>query len=291
MAVTALGYIELAVQDVASWVKYGTEVLGLMIAHQSDSRCEFRMDSEAWRISVVGADADQLSAMGLEVGGPEELSALRKALVDAGYDVRDANEALKDQRKVADLFICEDPDGLPVEIYWGRLRVTHIPFASPVGVSGFVAEDQGLGHVLLTVTDIVAARKFYQNLLGFKLSDTIGLPVPGGALVDAEFFHCNPRHHTIALFPFDIPKRLLHFMLQAKSVDDVGYALDRAQAAGTQITHSLGRHTNDEMLSFYMKSPSGAEIEFGCGALEISPGWRVIRHELASSWGHKPVNP
>ena len=103
-----------------------------------------------------------------------------------------------------------------------------------------------------------------------------------------EFFHCNPRHHTVALVPVPAAKRLHHFMLQVPTLDDVGFALERATAADVPITSSLGRHTNDHMVSFYARTPSGFEVEFGCGARTIDDAvWRIARHDKPSSWGHK----
>jgi hypothetical protein len=85
-----------------------------------------------------------------------------------------------------------------------------------------------------------------------------------------------------------MPKRLHHFMIQTPSLDAVGFALERAGAAGAPITASLGRHTNDQMVSFYSRSPAGFEVEFGYGALEVDDAtWRVTRHDKPSSWGHK----
>ncbi|MBN9634385.1 MAG: VOC family protein, partial [Actinobacteria bacterium] len=48
-----------------------------------------------------------------------------------------------------------------------------------------------------------------------------------------EFYHCNARHHTLALIPAPMPKRMHHFMLQANTLDEVGFALDRAAKAGS----------------------------------------------------------
>jgi len=105
---------------------------------------------------------------------------------------------------------------------------------------------------------------------------------------DMEFFHCNPRHHTLALIPLPLPKRLHHVMLQVPTLDAVGFALERAEAAKAPITSTLGRHTNDRMVSFYARTPAGFEVEFGFGALEVDDAtWRVTRHDKPSSWGHK----
>jgi len=44
-------------------------------------------------------------------------------------------------------------------------------------------------------------------------------------------------------------------MLEARTLDDVGYTLDRHHEAKAPISMSLGKHTNDQMASFYSRSP------------------------------------
>jgi hypothetical protein len=53
---------------------------------------------------------------------------------------------------------------------------------------------------------------------------------------------------------------------------------------------SLGRHTNDLMTSFYVRTPSGFEIEYGYGGvlIEDEASWQVDTYDAISLWGHKP---
>ncbi|MGH6996586.1 MAG: VOC family protein, partial [Phenylobacterium sp.] len=118
-------------------------------------------------------------------------------------------------------------------------------------------------------------------------SDIIRMQITAEFGMDLEFYHCNPRHHTLALVPLPVPRRLNHFMLQAESLDDVGFALDRVNAAGVPLANTLGKHTNDHMVSFYAPTPSGFEVEYGWGARDIDENWRVVRHDKTSIWGHK----
>jgi len=111
---------------------------------------------------------------------------------------------------------------------------------------------------------------------------------PPGRQITLTFLHCNPRHHTIALAPVPAPKRLNHIMLQVASLDDVGSGLDAAQAAGVRISSSLGKHSNDRMISFYMETPSGFDIEYGFGGVEIDDAtWQTTTYDSTSLWGHK----
>jgi biphenyl-2,3-diol 1,2-dioxygenase len=290
MGILGLGYIGLNVRDLAAWTAYATDVLGVMLADSRDDARRFRIDSQAWRIAVERGEQDDLGYVGLEVADADALTAVRQRLVDAKVAVRDAVDAQLDERRVTGMFICQDPDGLQVEVYYGPAQSTDIPFVSPAGVSAFTGGQQGMGHIVLAAPNIEASRHFFKDLLGFRLSDIIRMPIGPGAALDLEFYHCNPRHHSLALVPAPGPKRLHHFMLQAATLDDVGFALDRAEAAQTPVVQTLGRHTNDHMVSFYAKTPSGFDVEFGFGAQEVDAGWRVVRHDKPSSWGHKRVS-
>ena len=288
MTIGSLGYVGFSVKDPEAWCSFATEVLGLMPGEPAGAARRFRLDDLAWRISVEAGDADDIAYLGFEVAGPAELDTVRAALVDAGVVVGNGDPELLAERGVLGLVSCLDPDGLKVEIYYGPTVRTETPFVSPVMVGGFVTGEQGLGHVVLSTRDMTSARCFYQDVLGFRLSDII-LMRPGPRFsFDMEFFHCNPRHHTLALIPVPMPKRLHHIMIQVPTLDAVGFALERAEAAGTPITATLGKHTNDHMISFYARTPANFEVEFGYGAIDVDDAtWRVSRHDKPSSWGHK----
>lgn len=288
MSIERLGYIGLEVSDPSAWDAYATSVLGLMRSDAPSGAPRYRADDQAWRIALEPGPRDDLAYVGFETAGPEALAALAARLEAAGVAVTAASPELLDERGVVDLFTCEDPEGLRIEAFFGPTERNHQPFRSPAGVSGFVTGDQGLGHVVLATDRIAELRRFYRDLLQFRLSDTIRLPTRAGPPMELEFYRCNPRHHTVALVPAAGPRRLHHFMLQAQTLDDVGFALDRHAAAGAVITESLGRHTNDHMVSFYARTPSGFSVEFGYGAREVDEAqWRVVRHEKTSSWGHR----
>jgi 2,3-dihydroxybiphenyl 1,2-dioxygenase len=288
MSIESLGYLGLKVKDPDAWSVFAADVLGMMPAEAAAGAARFRLDEQAWRIALETGEADDVAYLGFEVAGPAELDSVARRLAEGGVAVGNGDPALLAERGVLGLVTCQDPDGLPVEIYYGATLRTETPFASPAGVASFVTGRQGLGHVVISTRDIAAARHFYQDLLGFRLSDTIRMRMGASSSFELEFYHCNPRHHTLALLPVPTPKRLHHFMLQVPTLDAVGFALERAQAAGTPIALTLGRHTNDRMVSFYARTPSGFEVEFGFGALEVDDAtWRVTRHDKPSSWGHK----
>ncbi|MEY2973194.1 MAG: hypothetical protein RI886_971, partial [Pseudomonadota bacterium] len=88
------------------------------------------------------------------------------------------------------------------------------------------------------------------------------------------------------------PSGLIHTMVEVQKVDEVGYALDRALKKDIHISSTMGRHVNDGMLSFYMQTPSGFDLEYGCEG--IQPDWdnfEITHSAVPSHWGHKFTPP
>ena len=287
-AVRALAYVGFAVEEPDAWFEFAINVMGLMPSADKDGPRRLRVDHRAWRIAVTEGSANDIVFAGFEVSGESELSAMQAHLSAMGINVTEDDGTLARDRGVTRLIRCTDPTGIEVELFYGAMDRFDQPFVSPQAVSGFVTGDQGLGHIVLGSEDVEAMRNFYTAGLGFLRSDLIRMPFGPMGVRDLEFYHCNPRHHTLALVPFARPRRIFHFMLQASSFDDVGFALDRFLNADAKITATLGRHTNDHMISFYAETPCGIEVEYGFGARTIDDStWTEALHDKPSIWGHK----
>jgi 2,3-dihydroxybiphenyl 1,2-dioxygenase len=286
-AVTQLGYLGFEVKDLDAWRKVTTEVLGLVVASEgTDGSFSLRMDSYAQRFFVTPGDGNDLSVVGWQADGPAELAALSTKLEAAGITVTAGTAEEAAARNVAGLIKFTDPGGVPSEIFYGPEKAA-TPFESPVVTSGFIADDMGLGHAVLTARTQAESVEFYEKVLGFRLSDKIVCEIQGYK-VDIAFMHANRRHHSIA-FGDQQRKRIHHFMLEARELEDVGKCYDRAIRAGLRIVQTLGRHPNDRMLSFYAKTPSGFEFEFGWGGREIDDAtWETTTYDRVSDWGHHP---
>ena len=151
----------------------------------------------------------------------------------------------------------------------------------------------GLGHVVLPVTDDAAALRFYTDVLGFRLRDSMrmapelfGQPPAADPLL-MRFLGCNPRHHSLALAPFPAGPGIVHLMIEVATLDDVGRALDRCARRGAPVSATLGRHANDLMVSFYARTPGGFDIEYG------TDGQLVDDADLGEPGDHRdqPVGP
>ncbi|MFE3285799.1 VOC family protein, partial [Streptomyces sp. NPDC059233] len=269
MDIRALGYLRIETADLAAWRGYVLDVLGMTEAQGStDAQLNVRIDDRIHRFQFVAGAQDRLLAAGFEVANAKALAEAAAELEAAGYAVKPGDATTLADRRVQGLVHCEDPSGNPLELYWGQAQ-DHTPLASPYG-NRFVTGELGLGHVVLPAPDTETTLDFYENLLGFQLRDSMKLPpvaVPTGAPgKDFHWMHFlspNRRHHSLGLYPGALPPGIVHFMVELERLDDVGYCLDRMNAAGIPIASTLGRHSNDHMVSFYAQAPGGFQVEYG----------------------------
>jgi 3,4-dihydroxy-9,10-secoandrosta-1,3,5(10)-triene-9,17-dione 4,5-dioxygenase len=189
------------------------------------------------------------------------------------------------------LIVFADPSGNVLEVFHGA-ALEHRRVVSPYG-HRFVTGEQGLGHIVLSTQDDDAALRFYRDVLGFRLRDSMRLPPQlVGRLADGppawlRFFGCNPRHHSLAFLPLPTPSGIVHLMIEVAETDDVGLCLDRALRRKVPMSATLGRHVNDLMLSFYMKTPGGFDVEFGTEGRQVDDASWIARESTAVSlWGH-----
>lgn len=280
MDIRGLGYIGVDVADVDAWRRYAA-TLGTMVVPNGDGFA-MRIDDRPFRVIVARSDDRQgLAFAGWELADAAAVDAAATDLERGGHRVRRASQAECDHRRVRGFVEVQDPGGFVLELFHGPI-LDHEPFVSPTGGSGFVTGRQGLGHIVLGTPAPGESERFYTDVLGFRVSDYWS---PGDD--DVVFLRCNPRHHSLALVPAPEPV-LYHFMIEASTLDDVGYALDRHADQGIPISMTLGKHTNDRMVSFYSRSPSGFDVEFGTGGLLVDDDtWTVAEITAPSFWGHR----
>lgn len=292
MCIRSLAYMRIGATDMAAWREYGLKILGMIEGKGVDAESLYlRMDDFPARLVIVPNDTDRLLVSGWETANAAELQDIRDRLSAAGVPFKEGTaEQLKD-RRVVEMIAFEDTSGNSLEVFHGA-ALEHRRIVSPYG-HRFVTGEQGLGHVVLTTDDDDASLRFYRDVLGFKLRDSMRLPPQMvGRPADGDpawlrFLGCNPRHHSLAFLPLPNPTGIVHLMLEVENSDDVGLCLDRALRKKVKMSATLGRHVNDEMLSFYMKTPGGFDIEFGCEGLEVEDeNWIARESTAVSLWGH-----
>jgi len=256
-----------------------------------DAQTQFyKMDYHPYRLFVQHSAYDGLAVCGWETNNQKGLDEVAAALTEANVHFEWADQALIAQRRVQNLLSFTDPAGNQHEAYWGVVS-DFKAFNSPQGVPGFVTADQGLGHVVLPAPNFSETAQFFTEILGFGLSDLMKLRFtsdPEEPIKRLWFMHCNRRHHSLGLLEIPHPAGCIHVMTEVNAIDEVGRCNDRRIAADIKLSGTLGRHANDHMVSFYMQSPAGFDIEYGAEGRTVDDWSRyeVFESTVPSFWGH-----
>ena len=288
----SLGYITISTNDVDRWRQFAFGVLGFAEGKGPDlSALYLRTDERAARLIVVPGETDRVLAVGWEVRDHPALQRVKAALDGAGVPFKQLSVDEAETRRVEEVITFEDPAGTAVEVFHSAV-LDHSPVITPFGAR-FVTGDQGMGHVVVPATDPDALFGFYADVLGFRSRGAFRVPLPKEfGPVRVRFLGINERHHSLAIVPAAHQRdpRLVHIMVEVDTLDAVGQALDRVNAGGFQLSSTLGRHTNDKMVSFYVRAPGDWDIEFGTDGMRVDETYYTAEEITADSyWGHQWV--
>ena len=234
-------------------------------------------------------DDEECAYAGWELPGEEDFD-------EAGRDTCSARASRCDRaptrsaatRGVADVAQFDDPFGNHHEFFYGaddrRVRRSRRPTAG----SGFVTDGVGLGHALYVVPSCSDALDFFGRVMGFRVTDKFSWG-PNGAV----FMRSTPRHHSLAYIDLPIPggPGLNHFMIEAKTLEDVGRAYDRAMDATVQH-RQLARPAQQRSDAVVLRqSPVGLQRR---ARLEGPDGrranWTVRTYTgRGEMWGHRGI--
>jgi catechol 2,3-dioxygenase-like lactoylglutathione lyase family enzyme len=140
-----------------------------------------------------------------------------------------------------------------------------------------------LGHVVIGSPDFEASQRFFEQGIGFKVSDqVVGL---------AAFMRCSTDHHNLLIQPSPVAF-LHHTSWQVGDVDEVGRGASRMlEGHPERHTWGLGRHFIGSNFFWYLRDPAGNFSEYYSDMDAITddqlwkPGtWEPSLHALYA-WG------
>lgn len=296
MEIKALGYVGIESTNPENWLDYATNVVGMMIAPSMPEDDIFlKMDEYSWRIRIFNGPVDRLAIAGWELSCKTDFDQALQELKAFGIPFEQGSDDECASRRVKEFVRLTDPAGGTLELFYS-MQLDYFRLQSAVGVSSFVTGyhgDMGLGHYVIPTSNFKETYEFYTKILGFGETDYMhfhfsGEPNdPGQGL---HFLHVNnPRHHSLAIFDDPNPPAhgCVHLMFEVENINEVGYFIDRCKANEVAIVSSLGRHTNDLMLSVYAASPAGFAIEYGCDGVQLDwDNYKPTESSVPSLWGH-----
>ena len=288
MKIKAMGYLGFESPTADAWETFGPEVFGMGLGERGkDGAVRLRMDDRHHRVAIHPGKTDRLAYIGWELRDNMAFATAVEELRAAGLEPQLGNPEERHERGVQAFARVHDPAGYAHEVFFGA-SFTPGSFLPGKAMQGFVAGTEGVGHVVVVVPQMTKELEhFATGILG--LTPFAGAPSEmverGGP--DAHFYRCNRRTHCFAYIGIPGLQGVQHMCIEANALDDVGIAYDLVQERELQVTLSLGRHQMDSLVSFYMRSPSGFDIEFGAGGERL--GYDFVQRDPSNSelWGHK----
>ncbi len=236
---------------------------------------------------VLGYDAEELSQGQWRLRGKErELLVSQGAKAGLGFAafcVEDATRlgALRADIEAKGAEICASPSPLlgdeafAVEDPDGNTLVFGPPREARAGADALPGR---LQHFVVTSAAIRPMMAFYQDVLGFVLSDVVE-GEDGDGDPAAVFYRSDPEHHSFAIFRADHPG-FDHHAYESNCWNDIRDWADHLSALRVPMFWGPGRHGPGDNLFVMFRDADG-------NALEISAELELMPYDMAHrEWPH-----
>ena len=275
VSVIDLQYVALAVPDFDAERSFFGGTWGLQEVAEQEGKVYFAAVGSSYPYVIrLRQDAEKKTDLiGFTASSPADVNALyAQALALGAKSIAAPGPAQSPGGGYAARFF--DIDGHALEVICGsqprQARKLEPGEAIPAGLS----------HIVLHSPDVPKLAKFYEDALGFRLSDWI-----------AEFMvfiRCNQAHHRVAIMRG--PAALNHIAFSVNSIDDLMRGLGRLTRDGVKLQWGPGRHTaGDNTFSYYI-TPNNIAVEYTSDLEDVDEATWVPRTypmspQITDRWG------
>jgi catechol-2,3-dioxygenase len=232
----------LASSDLDRQVEYYQSVIGLGVVHRDSRRVCLGNDSDQLTMVLERAADDHLGAIAFELAPNSEFGELQRSLSDLGIRSEIRSDSLPGVPKTLTF---NDPDGHRIELF------SEWQFCKPIEPIRGLAVNK-LGHVALRAPDPQASAQFFQDVLGFRVSDRIE--------ENFVFMRCGFEHHSMN-FARGVDGRLHHLAFELRDASHMHQACDLLGRRGIPILWGPVRHGPGHNVAVYHRNPDGYLIE------------------------------
>src|SRR5258707_2800115 len=162
--VTKIGYAGFNTTHMEAMLAYYTEVIGFTLEERGGDGGAYLSNAlDHHCIALYPSTESGLRHIGFQIHSSQSLQEVSAQLRAQGIEVDTQTDA---QPGVPELLQLRDPEGNTVQLY-ATLQSARQNFRG----GGIVP--QKLGHIALAVHDVQRTAEFYQNVLGFRVSDWV----------------------------------------------------------------------------------------------------------------------
>jgi len=273
--VSDLHYVGLAVPDLAAEREFFGKTWGLVEVGEQDGKVYFAAEGSPHPYVIrLRQDAEKKTDLiGFSADSAATVDAIFAQVQASGARVITAPGAAEGPAG-GYAFRFFDPDGRAIEVICDSKQRIHR------GLEKGEAIPIGLSHIVLHSPDIDKLTAFYEEVLGFRLSDWIGHFM--------VFLRCNAVHHRLAILPG--PPALNHVAFDVSSVDEMMRGLARMTENNVTLQWGPGRHTAGNNTFSYYLTPNGNAVEYTSDLEEVDEeSWQPTTYEptpaITDQWG------
>lgn len=254
--VTALRSVEIGAPDLPGLIAFYTQIWGLEVAAQVGDKVFLAATGDDFHVlELKQSDRAELRKVTFRARSADDLPVLLDRAIAAGSAVlRHIGPA--DAPSGGTRFVIREPQGAVIEIVHGDKRRAE---GGPVP-----NRPLRLAHVNINSSSIEALSAFYQQVLGFRLTDRSRM---------MAFLSCNADHHAVVLA--EAPSNgLNHIAFLMPDLESVMRGSGRVVDAGTPIGWGVGRHGPGDNVFAYFVDPQGVVVEYTAEVLQVDDSYR-----------------
>jgi catechol 2,3-dioxygenase len=299
MDIAHLGHIELLTPKFDESYRFFIDVLGMTESGRQGESAYLRGwdDYERYSLKLTASKNSGIGHAAFRTRSPQALERRAAALQGSGFDVGWTDGDLGH----AKTFVCRDPDGHTIELYyeteWYQPPEDKKP-ALKNQAQRYPARGvnvRRLDHFNGLAADIKANRIFFEEYLGFRLTEQIVLDDGTEAAMwmtatNKSYDFAYARDHT------GTKGRFHHVTFALDSREEILRAADIFLENGVFIETGPHKHAIQQTFFLYVYEPGGNRVEVAnAGArLILAPDWKPIRWSEAErrkgqAWGLKTI--
>lgn len=228
--------------------------------------------------------ASNLQQLAYHLATEEEVEVAFQAVVEAGLPIV---RPMKRGPLLGVLqFYMADPDGNKVEVFsTPGLARERRRTAKEKG--GGLMRVERFSHVGINVRDVERSITWYEEMLGFRLSDKRGPNPPEGDRLPPHgiaWMSCSEEHHNLVLvqlppeevgapLPFGGRGSLQQIAFVAGSVEALHEAYEFLAGKGVEIVQKPRPQNWSSGTKFYFRDPDGNKLEIEAGMNQVAPDY------------------
>jgi catechol 2,3-dioxygenase len=299
MDVAHLGHLELLTRRPEESLRFFVDVMGMTESGRQGSSVFLRAwdDYETYSLQLTAAPVSALGHAAFRARSAAALQRRVAAIEAAGRGIGWRDDSFGH----GPAYRFHDPDGHILELYYEtawyqapaalRPALKNQPQRFPArGVNA-----RRLDHFNCLAVDVAANRRFFEQALGFRLTEQIVLDSGEEA---GMWLTCTNKSYDFAYTreAHGVAGRFHHVTYALDSREDVLRAADVFLDAGVPIETGPHKHAVQQTFFLYVFEPGGHRVEVAnAGArLVLAPDWRPIRWTEAErrrgqAWGLKTI--